>query len=80
MDRHALAHTNFEMTTSGDTLSVEMYFTFGRANFRMEGFDGAAPKLVALATTPPDPNDKPKPYDPPLLSSSSPSPRLMPSY
>ena len=67
MDRHPLEHTNFEMTTRGETLSVEMYSTAGRANFRMSGFDGDAPKLIALPTTRPDPNDKPKPYDPPLF-------------
>ena len=55
------------MTTKADVLSIEMYSTFGRANFRMTGFDGDAPKLVVLPTTKPDPNDKPKPYDPPLV-------------
>lgn len=68
MSRQPLAHTNFEMTTKGDTLSIEMYSTFGRANFRMDGFQGPTPRLVALATTPPDPNERPKPYDPPLVS------------
>jgi hypothetical protein len=67
MDRQPLEKTNFEMTTRGDLLSVEMYSTAGRANFRMSGFDGDAPKLVALPTTRPDANDKPKPYDPPLF-------------
>jgi hypothetical protein len=67
MQEQPLAGTNFEMTTKADALSVEMYHKLGRANFRMVGFDGDAPELVALATTPPDPNDKPKPYDPPLL-------------
>lgn len=70
MDVEKLASTNFEMTTKGDVLSVELYYDIGRANFREVGFDGDAPKLVALPTTPPDPNDKPKPYDPPLLSTS----------
>jgi len=72
MEQQPLQHTNFEMFTSKDTLSVEMYYTFGRANFRMEGFAGAAPKLVPLANTPPDPKDKPKPYDPPLIKPAGP--------
>ena len=67
MDRQKLAHTNFEMTLKGDALAVELYYTYGRANFRIAGFDGDAPKLTALALTPPDPNDKPKPYNPPLI-------------
>jgi hypothetical protein len=69
MDTQKLASTNFEMSTAGDVLSVEMYSKYGRANFRMDGFNGAAPQLVALPTTPPDPNDKPKPFDPPLVPS-----------
>ena len=71
LDRQPLAGTNFEMTTKGDTLSVEMYSTFGRANFRFSGFEGATPKLAALPTTSPDPKEKPKPYDPPLMLSGS---------
>jgi hypothetical protein len=67
MDVQPLQSTNFEMTTKGDTLSVEMYMNVGRANFHLDGFAGASPKLVALPTTPPDPIDKPKPYDPPLI-------------
>lgn len=74
MDKQPLAHTNFEMTTSGDVLSVELYYTYGRASFRMVGFAGDAPKLSALPMTPPDPNDKPKPYNPPLFSTQSASP------
>ncbi len=66
MERRPLASTNYEMVADGDALSVEMYQRVGRANFRMLGFDGDAPRLVALPTTPPDPNEKPKPYDPPL--------------
>jgi len=68
MDRRALPGTNFEMTTKGDVLSVEIYHAIGTANFRLKDFDGAAPKLVSLPTTPPDPAYKPKPYDPPLQS------------
>jgi hypothetical protein len=67
MDVGKLASTNFEMTTKGDVLSVELYHDIGRANFRKVGFEGDAPKLVALPNTPPNPNDKPKPYDPPLI-------------
>jgi hypothetical protein len=52
-----------------------MYSTVGRANFRMSGFDGDAPKLIALPTTRPDPNDKPKPYDPPLFHTPRSGPR-----
>jgi len=74
MDQKPLKSTNFEMTTKGGTLSVEMYSTFGRANFTMVAFEGDAPKLAALATTPPDPNDKPKPYNPPLMLPPSSSP------
>lgn len=66
MERRPLASTNYEMVADGDALSVEMYQRVGRANFRMVGFDGDAPRLVALPTAPPDPNEKPKPYDPPL--------------
>ncbi len=74
MEKQALANTNFEMSSKGDTLSVELYYKFGRANFRMAGFEGDAPQLVPLATTPPDPNDKPKPYSPPLLTSPTATP------
>lgn len=66
MDRQTLPGTNYEMTPKGDVLSVEIYHSIGTANFRLAGFDGPAPKLVRLPTTPPDPNKKPKPYDPPL--------------
>lgn len=72
MDRHALPGTNFEMRISGETLSVEIYHSIGTANFRLKDWEGTAPKLVALPTTPPDPNDKPRPYDPPLQSRPSP--------
>ncbi len=71
MSRQPLAHTNFEMTTKGDKLTVEMWSTYGTANFQMSAFDGDAPKLAALPTTPPDPNYKPKPYDPPLMKTKS---------
>ncbi len=74
MDVHRLPGTNFEMTPVGDVLSVRIYQNIGTARFRMVGFDGAAPKLVALATTPPDPNERPKPYDPPLQSARGASP------
>jgi len=67
LETQKLEGTNFEMTTSGDTLSVELYYTIGRANFRMSGFEGATPALMALPTTPPSPKEKPKPYDPPLI-------------
>jgi hypothetical protein len=67
IERHPLASTNFEMTTNADVLSIDMYNAVGRANFRFTGFDGDAPKLKALPTTPPNPLDKPKPYDPPLI-------------
>lgn len=78
VDKHVLASTNFEMGIARERLSVQMYSTFGRANFRLEAFDGAAPHLVALATTAPDPREKPKPYDPPLthVSSSLPGGRV----
>lgn len=76
MDVKPLAHTNFEMTLAGTELSVEMYYTFGTAHFQAVGFDGDAPKLVVEPTTPVDPNDKPKPYDPPLQSSSNGKPGL----
>ena len=75
MDARRLPGTNYEMTPSGDVLSVQIYQNVGTAHFRLVGFDGAAPKLVPLATTPPDPNEKPKPYDPPLQTASGPSPR-----
>jgi hypothetical protein len=71
MDRHALPGTNYEMSTKGDVLSVEIYHAIGTANFRLSGFDGPAPKLVVLPTTPPDPASTPKPYDPPLQSRGS---------
>jgi hypothetical protein len=70
MDAHPIAH-NFEMQTSGDRLSIEMYYTDGTANFTMTGFEGASPKLTPLPNTPVDPNDKPKPYNPPLFMSSA---------
>lgn len=70
MDRHALPGINFEMSTKGDVLSVQIYYTIGTANFRLQGFDGPTPKLVPLPSTPPDPSAKPKPYDPPLLRSA----------
>ena len=73
--RQPLPGTNFEMTRKGDTLSIEIYHRIGTVHFRLEGFDGGAPRLVALPTTPPDPTDKPKDYDPPLLRSGSPGPR-----
>ncbi len=68
MDVRRLPGTNYEMTPSGDVLSVAIYQNVGIAHFRLVGFDGAAPKLVPLATTPPDPREKAKPYDPPLQS------------
>ena len=71
MDRRALPGTNFEMTTKGDVLSIEIYHSIGTANYRLKDFDGPSPKLVPLATTPPDPNHKPRPYDPPLQSTPS---------
>lgn len=71
LDRQPLASTNFEMTIEGDVVHVEMYMNVGRANLRMVGFDGDTPKLVALPTTPPDPNAKPRPYDPPLIPDPS---------
>lgn len=67
MDRKALPGTNFEMSVKDDVLSVQIYHRIGTAHFRLEGFEGAAPRLVTLPTTPPDPNERPKPYDPPLL-------------
>lgn len=75
MDARRLPGTNYEMTPGGDVLSVHIYQNVGTAHFRMVGFDGAAPKLVPLPTTPPDPNEKPKPYDPPLQTARGPSPR-----
>jgi hypothetical protein len=72
LDVKRLASANFEMKREGDLLGVELYYDIGRANFRLAGFDGDAPKLVTLPTTPPDRNDKPKPYDPPLFSTSLP--------
>ncbi len=71
VDRHALAHTNFEMTVRDDVLSVEMWSTYGTAHFRMEGFDGATAKLASLPTTPPDPNWHAKPWDPPPMNDTS---------
>jgi hypothetical protein len=64
--KQALRH-NFEMSLSADVLDVQMYYTDGTAHFRVAGFDGDAPTLTALPTTPPNPNEKPKPYDPPLF-------------
>jgi hypothetical protein len=72
MDRRALPGTNYEMSTKGDVLSVEIYNAVGTAHFRLQGFDGPSPKLVALPTTPPDPNEKPRPFDPPLQRGPSP--------
>lgn len=46
MDAKRLDGINFEMFARGDTLSIEQYYTFGRIDFTMTGFDGPAPKLV----------------------------------
>lgn len=68
MDRQALPGTNFEMTTKGKVLSVEVYGKIGTANFALKGFDGPLPKLAPLPATPPDPAATPRPYSPPLQS------------
>ena len=70
MDRHTLPGTNFEMTTKGAILSVEVYHTVGTVNFALKDFDGPSPKLVSLPATPPDPNRTLKPFSPPLQRSS----------
>jgi hypothetical protein len=70
MDHQALASTNFEMSTKGDVLSIEVYKTIGTVHYRLKDFDGAAPKLVPLPSTPS--TFTPKPYDPPLQSTPTP--------
>jgi hypothetical protein len=67
MSRQRLRGTNYEMRVVGDTLSIEMYRNIGRADYAVAGFRGATPTLRLLRVVPPDPTERPKPYDPPLV-------------
>jgi hypothetical protein len=66
LNTQRLPGANFEMSISGDTLTVQIYQRVGAVNFRLTGFSGPTPTLVSLPTTPPNPNETPQPYNPPL--------------
>jgi hypothetical protein len=57
MDTKRLQGTNFELFQDGDTIAAEHWHDIGRAIYKMQGFDGASPKLVRTANINPSPAD-----------------------
>jgi len=77
VDTKSLQGTNFEMTVSGDVLSIEHWNTINRADFKMSGFNGSSPKLVRVPgnfVTPKPASTGPERPPPPSLA----TPRMPP--
>jgi hypothetical protein len=80
MDTQKLQGTNFELFQQGDSIAVEHWHNIGRTLYKMEGFDGVAPKLVRSSTINPSPADPtgktPPPRPPPDPSRPVPTERF----